>query len=103
MKNILLSAAIALSSSCASLQSISVTDIPKQRSNMVTADASKFVFLGLTFDNDFINRLSDDLSRQCRGGKVSGIMTKHETYFYFIAHTVKVRAQGYCVKGKTKA
>lgn len=105
MKNILKIAALALGlSSCASLHTVSVTDMPAKRSSVVTASTDKFVFLGLSFDNDFVNGLTADLASQCKGGVVSGILTKHETYFYFIGHSIKVKATGYCNKGgKRKA
>lgn len=87
---------LALSASCASLRTVSVTDMPAKRNNVVAAHAEKFIFLGLSFDNDFVDKLNEDLASQCSNGKVSGILTKHETYFYFLAHKIKVKATGYC-------
>lgn len=81
---------------CASVNSVSLTPIPAQRNNPVRAQVSKFIILGFNFDNDFINPLVDDLKRQCPNGVVSGVLTKDETYSYFLAFTKKVTATGFC-------
>ncbi len=95
-----LSAFATLFTQCASIQSVSLTQIPKERKKVVETTASRFIFLGLNFNNDYINQLTDDLKAQCQGGVVSGILTKDETYNYFLglAITRQVTAKGYCVK-----
>jgi len=86
--------------SCASLHSVSITEMPKKRNKEVVAKVEKLIILGLNFDNDYIDSLTPQLASQCRGGKVSGILTKQESYFYFLAHKVIVTARGICVKGR---
>lgn len=86
--------------SCASLESVSITEMPRKRGMEVSAQVDKFIFLGLNFNNDYIDSLTPKLASQCSGGKVSGILTKHESYFYFLAHKVIVTARGVCTKGK---
>jgi hypothetical protein len=81
---------------CASVNSISLTPIPAQRSRPVKAEASKFIILGFNFDNDFVEPLVDDLKSQCPGGTISGILTKDEVISYFLAHTRRVTATGFC-------
>ena len=81
---------------CASVNSVSVTPIPAARTNMVTAQVSKTIFLAFSFDNDFINPLVDNLKNQCPGGVISGILTKDETIHYIFVHTKRVTATGYC-------
>jgi hypothetical protein len=55
--------------------------------------------LGIAFSNDFIDVAIMDLKRQCVGGKVEGILTKHQTTAYFLVFKREVIATGYCRKG----
>jgi hypothetical protein len=85
-------------SSCASLESVSLTQIPMERTKRVTASVDKFIFLAFNFNNDYVDELSNKLKEQCTGGQVKGILTKDELTSYVIAHTRKITASGYCVK-----
>ena len=85
-------------SSCVSLQSVSLTQIPKQRSKTVTAMVSKTIFLGFNFDNDFVDDISSRLAEQCPGGKVTGILTKDSTTSYVFVFRRQIEAQGYCIQ-----
>ena len=69
---------------CASLNSVSVSPIPPNRDRIVTAQASRFIFLGFNFDNDYVDQVSKELANRCAGGKISGILTKDETVLYFL-------------------
>lgn len=82
--------------SCASVNTISVSSIPKERSRMVKAVASRLIILGFNFDNDFVDSLVDDLKSQCKGGMVSGILTKDEVISYVFAHKRVITARGFC-------
>ncbi len=90
-------------SSCASVNSVSLTPIPAQRSNVVKADVHKWIFLAFNFDNDFINPLVDDLKSQCPNGVVSGILTKDENYSYFLVNKKHVSATGFCSTATVKS
>ena len=107
MKNAmyLLTLAAALLGGCANLRTVSLTTIPAQRNNVVKAEASKIIFLGFNFDNDFVDDMEAQLKRQCQNGLVTGILTKEELvdYFLFIVYSHRVNATGYCVKGNTTA
>jgi hypothetical protein len=94
-----------LLSGCTSLRTVSLTTIPAQRNNVVKAEASKLIFLGFNFDNDFVDDMEAQLKRQCQNGVVTGILTKEEVvdYFLFIVYSHKVNATGYCVKGNSTA
>ena len=85
-------------SGCAMVQSVSLTQIPSDRENVVSASTEKFIFLLFNFDNSFVETLEKDLRAQCPGGEVKGILTKDEIISYFIAHTRKITATGYCIK-----
>jgi hypothetical protein len=90
--------------SCRSVQSVSLTQIPAQRDKVVKAEVSKFIFLGLNFNNDFVDGLVDQLKEECKGGQVKGILTKDEVvnYFLMIFYTRQISAQGYCISGNGK-
>lgn len=84
---------------CASLQSVSVTNIPRELGKPVTATADNVAFLGLHFSNDFADGLQDDLRSQCPDGKVTGIYSKYESKWYVLVQNRSVTASGYCVPG----
>lgn len=100
MKNALIISVIIsfLASGCVSLNTVSLTSIPAKRDAKVRAEASKFIFLGFNFDNDFVDRMTNDLRSQCPDGVVSGILTKDEVvnYFLYIFWSHRVTATGYC-------
>ena len=85
-------------SGCVSLKSVSVTQVPKERSQPIQASGSAFNFLGFTFDIEFADAVAEDLKKQCVGGQVQGILTKYETTAYFLVFKRTVTAQGYCVQ-----
>ena len=81
---------------CASVNSVALTPIPRQRSNRIQAEVTKTVFLAFNFDNDFVDGLVDDLKRQCPNGVVSGILTKDETISYVLVFKKRIVATGFC-------
>lgn len=87
---------ILMLTACASLNSVSLTPIPASRQNVVEASVKRWIFLGFNFDNDFIDPLVGNLKQQCPKGVVSGILTKDETYAYFLVFRKQVTATGYC-------
>ena len=92
-----------LLSACTSLHTVSLTSIPAQRSNKVTAEVSKTIILGFNFDNDFVDDLENQLKNKCPNGIISGILTKDEIVDYFIMFVWKhhVVATGYCNRAGT--
>lgn len=94
-----------LLSGCVSLNSVSLTQVPKDRKNIVTAEASKFIIFGFTFSNEYVDEAARSLMKKCDGGMIQGILTKDEVTNYFIGIVMKqsVYAKGYCVKGKENA
>lgn len=85
-----------LAVSCASVNTISLSSIPKERNRPVKAVASRFIILAFNFDNDYVDSLVEDLKSQCKGGVVSGILTKDEVISYVFAHKRVVTARGFC-------
>jgi len=84
--------------SCVSLNSVSLTQIPEKRVKKISAEDSKVIILGLSFDNDFADTVVRKLQKKCDGGKIQGILTKDENvnYFFYLVYKKRVVAQGYC-------
>lgn len=98
-KKVLIAAALLTTlAGCTHLASVSTTPIPSKRGKKVTAESYRFMFLLFNFNNNYVNEMTDELAGKCPGGKVEGVLTKHEgiTYFPIIAHAVRVTAEGYC-------
>ena len=89
---------------CTHLHSVSTTSIPLQRDTKVKAEAYRFVFFLMNFNNDYVDGMAQALAKQCPDGRVEGILTKQEGIIYFplFAHAVRVTATGYCIKGASK-
>jgi len=94
--------ALLLCAGCASLQSVSMTTIPRgaERAHPIKATESNAAFLGIHFDNHFADGVPDDLRRQCPNGKVTGIYAKYETKWYVLVEDRSVTAEAYCVPGE---
>lgn len=93
---------ISLFAGCASVNSVSLTPIPANRGKSVRASAEKWIILGFNFDNDFIDPVVENLKNQCPNGVVSGILTKDETYSYFLVFRKQLTATGFCSSGLAK-
>ena len=87
---------------CASLQSVSVTNIPTERARPIQATANNPAFLGIHFDNDFADGVPEALRRQCPNGKVTGVYAKYETTWYVLVENRSVTAKAYCVPGEAR-
>lgn len=104
MLKLLFAAAMAFSFvGCASVNSVSLTPIPKDRSKQVSAEVSKTIFLAFNFDNDYVEPIVTELKSKCPQGMVTGILTKDEVIHYFIVHTRRVTATGYCLQAPVAA
>lgn len=84
---------------CVSLSSVSLTQVPANRSHEVFATTSSWNFLGIAFSNDFVDEAILDLKSQCLGGKIEGILTKFQYTAYVLVFKREVVASGYCNKG----
>lgn len=90
--------AIVILSGCMSLNSVSLTQIPSDKGQLVSASAHDWLFLGLTTQNDFVNEAVDNLKKECSNGKLTGVLTKHQTTAYVLVFKREVIASGYCKK-----
>lgn len=85
-------------SGCVNLNSLSMTQVPEARSNLISASAHDWNFLGFVFDNDFVDEAVSELKQKCEGGKLQGVLTKHQTTAYLLVFKREVIASGYCNK-----
>lgn len=81
---------------CVHLNSVSLTQIPGEKGQLVSASAHDWVFLGFTSQNDFVDEAVANLKNECPNGKLTGILTKHQTTAYFLVFKREVIASGYC-------
>lgn len=90
----------ALLSGCVSLDSVSVTQVPEERSHRVSAEAHKWVIFFFSFSNAYVDEARDELRGKCKNGKITGILAKDETVNYFLGLVMKKRldVEGYCIK-----
>jgi len=95
---IIVLASILVLSGCVSLNSVSLTQVPHERNNLINAAAHDWLFLGFTSQNNFVDEAIDNLKNQCKGGKLTGILTKHQTTAYVLVFKREVIASGYCHK-----
>ena len=97
--------AMTMLTGCVHLESVSTTSVPEDRTRVVEVEASRFVFMYLNFDNDYVSELSEGLAKDCPKGRVEGVLTKFEsiTWFPAFAHTMRITATGYCVEREAPA
>lgn len=84
---------------CANLRSVSMTHIPRDRGEVVTATSSDWAFLNLHSSNDFIDEVRKGLLAKCPAGTITGIFTKYETVVYVVMVKRIVTATGFCSHG----
>lgn len=94
-----------LLASCTSINSVSLTSIPADRSKPVSVEVSKFQVLGFNFNNEYIDGAVAELSRKCPNGKVTGILTKDENinYFLYFFWKKQISAKGYCISNQSSS
>jgi hypothetical protein len=87
-----------LLSGCTTLHSVSLTSVPAQRSQKISAQREKFIVMGFNFENDYVADVAADLRRQCPQGFISGVLTKHETvnYFLYLFWKQRVTSEAFC-------
>ena len=84
---------------CAAVQSVSLTGVPQEREKVVSTEVHDWLFLSIALDNDFADEARVNLQKQCPNGKIMGIYTIYETYFYLLLKKRVVKARGFCVEG----
>ncbi len=85
-------------SGCTYTVAVSQSNIPAQRNKPVEASVSKFMVLGLNFDNDYALQLTERLKERCPQGDVRGVTTQDTVTLYLLLFfwAREIKAQGYC-------
>lgn len=84
---------------CTSLQSVSISQIPQDRSQRVSAEGDQWSLLGIAFSNDFVDDAMLDIQQQCPQGQVEGVLTQYDHTFFFPVLVRTVEVTGFCVAG----
>jgi len=84
------------SGACASLQSVSMTQVPTDRSHPIEANSSSWGLFGIFFTNSFADDAVKELQGKCPNGRITGVFTKQESRFYLLVLERKVLATAFC-------
>lgn len=96
-KNTLLVSLFALSlSGCVGLNTVSMTQVPAERENIISTNSSSWNFIGINFSNAFVDEAIEKLKIQCPTGKIEGVYTKHQTTGYVLVFKREVIVSAYC-------
>ncbi len=91
---------------CMTVASISVSQIPvaAARKHKISASASNVTVLLIPFGSSFPERARGDLLSQCQGGKIEGLLSKHQVTDYFLGlfFVNEVVMEGYCLHNQAK-
>lgn len=88
---------LAMASACATA-SVSYSDVAPG-TQPVSAESSKFNFLGLTpTPVEQLQALRDELNEECGGRGVTGIVARTSTVYVIIGVIEKTEVAGYCVQ-----
>jgi hypothetical protein len=82
---------------CASVHSVSLSSVPRDRARPITSESHDWSFLGINFQNEFVDKLEPDLRKQCPSGAVAGVYTRYETVMYVVVMKRQVRVSAFCV------
>jgi hypothetical protein len=83
-------------SGCVGLNTVSMTQVPAERKNIISTNSSSWNFIGINFSNAFVDKAIENLKVQCPTGKIEGIYTKHQTTGYVLVFKREVIVSAYC-------
>jgi|GEM_PF-2721329 len=85
-------------SGCATVKQIGFPDTTSNKGKKVTASVSHLNILFLVPPSN-IDKLVDDLSEQCGGGKVEGItLVDTRRFIFYLAENITLEASGHCAE-----
>lgn len=99
IRNISLVMGLLMTTSCAVLRSVSMTQVPIDRSHPIESEAFTWGIFGIYFSNSFTDQAIDQLRDKCPNGKIVGVYTKFESKIYFIWTTRTIKAKAFCEAG----
>ena len=93
---------ILLISSCTTVSSITVSQIPpkEHRDQRVHAEGWSPIIIGIPFGSGYVDEARQDFVRKCTKGKIEGTVAKTFSKNYFLGFygTQNVSFDGYCVE-----
>ncbi|MEK6606601.1 MAG: hypothetical protein AABZ30_02970 [Myxococcota bacterium] len=81
---------------CATLNSVSMTRVPADRSHAIQSEAWTWGIFGIYFTNNFVDEAIDNLRGQCPAGRISGVYTKYSGRFFLLWTTRTVDVAAFC-------
>ncbi len=75
-----------------------LTEVPRGRSRVITAEATQDVILYLTTSTEYVEQAHERLLAQCPQGEIVGIHGRHSTAHSFLSFTNKLVLKGLCVE-----
>ncbi len=81
---------------CAHMNSVSMSQVPQNRSMPIESEGSTWAILGIYFSNSFVDEAIDGLKSKCPNGKISGVYTKYYGRWYLLWTTRTVTAKAFC-------
>ncbi|MCJ8318343.1 MAG: hypothetical protein MJK12_01830 [Colwellia sp.] len=81
---------------CTGLNTVSMTQVPAKRDNIITTNSSSWNFIGINFSNAFADQAIENLKAQCPTGKIEGVYTKHQTTGYILVFKREIIVSAYC-------
>ncbi|KGJ93968.1 hypothetical protein [Colwellia psychrerythraea] len=96
-KNTLLVSLVGITlSGCVGLNTVSMTQVPAERENIISTNSSSWNLIGINFSNAFVDEAIGNLKAQCPTGKIEGVYTKHQTTGYVLVFKREVIVSAYC-------
>ncbi len=83
---------------CSTLHSVSITQIPQERENRIQVVVHDWGFFGIHTSNKITDDAREKLEAKCRGGKITGILTKYADYNYLLTVKREITVTAFCVK-----
>ena len=84
---------------CAHLASVSVTSVPPTPGTEIkTVVESPLIVMGFRAEHEYVDEVVKDLKKQCSGGLITGILTKHEVIYWPLVRKHRITATGKCIR-----
>ena len=82
---------------CVYTQSVTLTNVPLNRSQKVSASVERWVFFA-TFDSNEVNSAPEALKKKCPGGRITGVSAKElrRLFLFQIIMKREIHLEGYC-------
>jgi len=101
MKRIIILFILNISLSCAhSIHLVHTTSfdstLSKKKPKIIKSQSEQFVFLGFSYDTDYVDQAYHSLQKKCQEGRIEGITTQFSTSLGFLSWKNKILMQGLC-------